>query len=115
MPKKKKKVKETHLSDKHILNIELLLERKLNKKIVLEKQDAIIKNRNYQIEILKYKIDVLQRDAQSLIDDKKNDLQSYKNKDMEYKNFISFITKEYQIENDNWGFDPDTGKIVIEK
>jgi len=111
--KKKINLDEIFLTDSEILNIELQLERKKNKTLELQKQDGIIRESAMQSEILKYKIDKLNQRVKLLTEEKSNKLKQYQNTKKEYKELIETITKKYKLDTSNWGFNPDTGKVIV--
>ena len=114
---KKKTIKnqegDIFLTDTQVLNIELLLERKKNRVLELKLIDGSIREALMKVDILKYSIDKKNQNIVRTKSEKQTKYQQYEQADKEYKELIKVIAKKYKITDTDWGFNPDTGKVII--
>jgi len=109
----KKDKNEIALTSSELCQVELSLTRRINKKLILEKQDLLLNNVQLQMEVYKLKVMELSQKYTSLKEQKNVNLKQYMLADKEYKEYVQRLTDKYEIEDKNWGYDPDTGKIIF--
>ena len=113
---KKKIVEEQELSltSSELADLELKLNRRLVKKLELEKQDLLLQNIKLQSEVYRFKIVELNQKSTEIQGKKANNFKQYMLADKEYKEYIKMMQEKYQIDSKNWGYNPDTGKIILD-
>ena len=113
--KKKKSNDELILTDIQVARLENKLGERTNRKLFLEKNDLLIQNLTMQVEILNYKLRELKERIEEAKSKRAENLKHYMLSDKIYKEYVKEIEKELNIDKANWGFDPETGKIILDE
>jgi len=101
------------LTADEILQLELKLNYRLRYKLELEKKDLMLQNIQLQNELYTLKIAELDQTKTNVQTKKIDSFKQYMSADKDYKDYVKVLESKYNIDKKNWGYNPDTGKIIF--
>lgn len=103
------------LSEAHCATLNLLFEKNEHCISKIKDLDKDIINRKYRIQILNYEIKETNNSINELNNQKVLLIQKQKEAKEKYKEYAKSLMQEYNIKDESWGYDPDSGKIIAKE